>query len=86
LVHYVAIIPDEQGRGLAKPLLTVVCNRLRELGHTRGYLITQSVRIKAINLYAEFGFVPHIQDSEAMKIWSELQSKLKKPFDIRETP
>ena len=29
-VHWVAIVPSMQGKGLAKPLLTAVCNRLAE--------------------------------------------------------
>jgi len=44
-IHWVAIIPQEQGNGLAKPLLTIVCNRLKELGHTKTHLTTQSIRI-----------------------------------------
>ena len=50
-VHWMAIVPEWRGKGLAKPLVTAVCNRLRELGHTRAYLITEAVRVPAINLY-----------------------------------
>ena len=42
LVHYVAVVPDEQGRGLAKPLMSIILNRLRELGYSRVYLNTWS--------------------------------------------
>ena len=59
-VHWVAIVPEQQGRGLAKPLMTVVCHRLRELGHTHAYLTTSRARVVAINLYRTFGFVPMI--------------------------
>ena len=55
-VHWVAIVPDFQGRGLAKPLLSAVCGRLRELGHTRAYLTSSTSRIPALNLYSGFGF------------------------------
>src|ERR1700720_4267014 len=30
-VHWVAIVPEFQGRGLAKPLMTAICTRLRGL-------------------------------------------------------
>src|SRR5262245_12042925 len=60
-VHWVAIVPEQQGRGLAKPLMTVVCRRLENLGHTRAYLTTSSARIAAINLYCAFGFLPMIR-------------------------
>lgn len=55
-VHWVAIVPAWQGRGLAKPLLSAVCQRLLELEHQRAYLMTESVRTAAIALYQKFGF------------------------------
>jgi len=55
-VHWVAIVPTMQGRGLAKPLLSTVCERLRSLGHRKAYLVTSTARIPAINLYRSFGF------------------------------
>jgi len=58
LVHWVAIIPQEQGKGLGKPLMSAVCNRLKELGYERACLNTSTGRIPAINLYQKFGFVP----------------------------
>lgn len=81
-LHWVAIIPEFQGQGLAKPLLTTVLGRMRDLGHQRAYLNTQTVRIPAINLYAKFGFVPLIRTPEDRRIWSDLQCKLKVPFDL----
>jgi GNAT superfamily N-acetyltransferase len=57
-VHWVAILPTWQGRGLSKPLLAAVCERLRQLGHVRAYLMTETVRTTAISLYRQFGFVP----------------------------
>ena len=55
-VHWVAIVPRWQGRGLAKPLMSAVLARLAELGHDRAYLTTHAVRTPAIGLYARFGF------------------------------
>jgi ribosomal protein S18 acetylase RimI-like enzyme len=57
-LHWVAIVPEYQGRGLSKPLLSAVCHRLRELGHDCAYLTTNAARQAAINLYRSFGFVP----------------------------
>ncbi|MFC1635747.1 GNAT family N-acetyltransferase [Planctomycetota bacterium] len=76
-VHWVAIIPTEHGKGLAKPLLMTVCNRLKELGHSRAHLTTQTVRIPAINLYLKFGFVPAIDSERDRNIWRRLQEHLK---------
>jgi GNAT superfamily N-acetyltransferase len=76
-VHWVAIVPTEQGKSLAKPLLTTVCNRLKELGHNRAFLTTQTVRIPAINLYLKFGFIPAIDSERDRNIWRRLQKHLK---------
>jgi GNAT superfamily N-acetyltransferase len=55
-VHWLAVVPEQQGRGLGKALMTVLCRRLRELGHDRAYLFTLSARVAAIRLYLGFGF------------------------------
>jgi len=76
-IHWLAIIPQQQGKGLAKPLLAVICKKLKELGHSRTYLTTQSVRIPAINLYAKFGFSPVIDSDRDREIWEKLQKHIK---------
>jgi GNAT superfamily N-acetyltransferase len=76
-VHWVAIVRAEQGKGLAKPLLTTVCNRLKKLGHDRALLTTQTVRIPAVNLYLKFGFVPAIDSERDRNIWRRLQKHVK---------
>ncbi len=48
-VHWVAIVPDHQGKGLAKPLLSAVMGRLaRE--HANAYLTTQTTSYRAVLL------------------------------------
>jgi GNAT superfamily N-acetyltransferase len=81
-VHWVAIVPTEQSKGLAKPLLTTVCNRLKELKHNKAHLTTQTVRIPAINLYLKFGFVPAIDSQRDKNIWKQLQKHLKYVVDV----
>ncbi|GAB4564968.1 MAG: GNAT family N-acetyltransferase [Anaerolineae bacterium] len=68
-VHWVAIVPEMQGRGLSKPLLSAVCQRLKALGHERAYLVTSTARIPAIKLYLRFGFVPEIRVDEDVRAW-----------------
>lgn len=75
-VHWVALLPEYQGRGLSKPLLGAVCKRLRELGHNRAYLSTSSNRKPAIRLYLRFGFKPWIQQEQEKKIWQQLLAPL----------
>jgi len=55
-VHWVAIVPEFQGRGLAKPLMSATCAALKEAGHERAYLTTDLKRVVALNLYRKFGF------------------------------
>ncbi len=55
-VHWVAVLPQFQRRGLARVLVSVVCNRLRDLGCSRAYLVTWSGRPWAIRLYERLGF------------------------------
>jgi GNAT superfamily N-acetyltransferase len=76
-IHWVAILPTFQGRGLAKPLLTAVCLRLRELGHTSAYLTTAAARIQALNLYHQFGFAPVIRDEMERAVWQEIELYLR---------
>lgn len=78
-IHWVAIIPEHQGDGLAKPLIVSVCERLKRLGHSRTYLTTQTCRVPAINLYAKFGFVPMIESERDREIWTELERHVKYP-------
>lgn len=76
-IHWLAILPEHQGNGLGKPLMTGLCRRLKNLGHARTYLSTASMRIPAINLYLKFGFAPLIRNEAEAAIWSELQPRLK---------
>ncbi len=54
-IHWVAIAPAYQGRGLAKPLVAAACLRLRALGHVWAYLTTSTSRLPAVSLYTKFG-------------------------------
>lgn len=76
-VHWVAIVPAAQGRGLAKPLMTAVCQRLQELGHRRAYLTTSMARPAAIGLYLRFGFAPLLEGDKDVAHWQRLQEYLR---------
>jgi GNAT superfamily N-acetyltransferase len=75
-VHWMAILPEFQGRGLGKALLSTICHRLRELGHERAYLHTSAARIPAIKLYLKFGFEPMIRNAEERAVWKEVLAGL----------
>ena len=79
-VHWVAIVPAWQGKGLAKPMLSAVCRRLLQQGQTEAYLYTSTARIPAINLYRSFGFEPVITNEEERQLWRNLAPYLKLPL------
>ena len=81
-VHWVAILPQMQGQRLSKPMMTITCERLRELGHARACLGTSTARIAAINLYSSFGFVPDIHSEEDLNAWRELEPHLKRKLRL----
>jgi GNAT superfamily N-acetyltransferase len=71
-VHWMAILPEFQGRGLGKALLTAICRRLRELGHEQAYLHTSAARLPALKLYLSFGFEPMIRNAAEQAVWKEV--------------
>jgi len=85
-VHWVAVLPEVQGRGLSKPLMTLTLNRLRELGHRRAYLTTATVRPPAINLYLKFGFQPLVRTDDDRRAWRLVGPHLKPDYWDRVSP
>lgn len=60
-VHWVAVDPAHQGKGIAKALLTRVLALYETCGDQRPlYLITQTWSYQAIGIYMRFGFIPYL--------------------------
>lgn len=74
--HWLAIVPECQGRGLAKPLIAITLKRLRELGHANIWLTTEMVRENAIRIYLQFGFRPDLAHPQAPEAWRVLEQRL----------
>jgi hypothetical protein len=49
--------------------MAAILKRLKELGHTRAYLVTQTVRLPAISLYLGLGFKPLVKTEEEKAHW-----------------
>lgn len=72
-VHWVAIVPAYQGRGLSKPLLSATLRTMRALGDSRAFLYTSTGRLRAIRLYAQYRFKPYIETSADRKAWDRIE-------------
>jgi len=55
-LHWVAVIPAFQRRGIASALVGAVCTRFEELGEHAAYLTTGAENERAIALYTKLGF------------------------------
>ena len=74
VLHWLAIVPAAQGKGLAKPLVSLVLNRLHSLGHQRAKLGTSTGRFAAIRLYLDFGFVPDPRNDAEERAWQQVEA------------
>lgn len=77
-VHWVSIHPEFQGRGLAKPLMCAVMDRLAR-SHSKAYLTTQTRSARAIGIYLDFGFSPLLVSDTCKEAWRYLANVLKHP-------
>ena len=79
-IHWVAIHPDYQGRGLSKPMMSVAMTRLKQ-SHECCFLDTSTGRIPAIKIYLDFGFTPHLsRQNNSREAWTEVASVLEHPI------
>lgn len=60
-VHWVAVHPDHQGKGLAKCMIARMLQLYKELGcETPIYLTTQTKTYRAVRIYHQMGFAPYM--------------------------
>ena len=77
-IHWVMLLPEVQGKGLSKSMLSLALTRLKELGHSKTILTTQPPRLPAIALYLKFGFTPLLKNLGDDIIWQSIFTDLKK--------
>lgn len=81
-IHWVAIVPEAQGAGLAKPMLSAACDVLRDHGYNEAWLWTGTGRVPALNLYLQFGFVPYPRDEPERAAWRAVAPRLKYAINV----
>jgi len=78
LIHWVAVRPAYQGKGLGKAMVSFALHKLAQW-HDKALLGTQTARIPAIKLYLDFGFVPYLKSPGAADSWKKVRAGLKHP-------
>lgn len=82
-LHWVSIVPERQGLGLAKPLVAAALRMMAER-HERAYLTTQTSSWKAIGFYLKIGFAPDPANPSCAEAWTRLSrmlpAKLLQPY------
>ena len=56
-VHWIAVVPAYQGRGIGTALFLYCLHALKGFGHRETFLVTSSGRTGAVALYKKYGFV-----------------------------
>lgn len=77
-IHWLAVHPEFQGRGLAKAGLTHALTVLAA-HHERAYLDTSTARLGALKIYLDFGFVPDLTAENAADAWHLVAARLPHP-------
>ena len=75
-LHWVAVVPEHQGRGLGRALVVQAITRLADLGHSTAYLTTSAARLRAIHLYDRCGFRPLVRGDMDRRAWNAIARAL----------
>ena len=79
-MHWVAVRRDHQGKGLARPLISQTLRVMKQLGHTRALLTSQTNSWVAVKLYLQFGFRPEEKNAlEARDGWRIIRTLTQHP-------
>jgi mycothiol synthase len=75
-IHWVAVRPSHQRRGLGRWLVLATLQRLRLLGHESAYLTTGSENLLALSLYLSLGFEPSPRSEGEEAAWRAAPASL----------
>ena len=78
-IHWVAVCPEVQRRGIGRALTGIALERLRALGYRRAYLTTGAGNAAAVALYLDVGFRPEPRRDAERPAWQALAKRLGLP-------
>lgn len=78
-LEWVSIVPEYQGKKLAKPMVSVVLRKIAE-NFNSCHLYSQTTSWRAINMYAQFGFLPLMTVENSDKAWKQLSDICHRDF------
>lgn len=80
-VQWVSVRRDQQGKGLARPLISRILQIMRDLGYKVAKIPTQTTSWVACKLYMDFGFQPTEESArESEGGWCILKTLTKHPI------
>ncbi len=74
-IHWVSIVPEYQGKGLGKPLLTAAMKVMAKY-HDEAYLSSRTTNYRALNMYRQHGFIPLVRNAYEEEAWVLVEEKL----------
>lgn len=81
-IHWVAIVPAAQGRGLGKPMMSAALEVMCRRGDTAAWLETHNVRIPALNLYLQLDFAPYPRNDVEREAWRAVAPALRRQIQV----
>ncbi len=75
-VHWVGVVPQHQGQGLGRALVTAVLHYLARHEFPKAFLDTENFRVPAIRLYLSLGFEPYPRDKQEEAVWQDIMTRL----------
>lgn len=71
-IHWVAVHPDHQRRGIGRALVVEALWRLHASDHQSAYLTTGADNLPAIALYRTLGFEPAPRTADESRLWRDI--------------
>ena len=84
-LHWIAVKPEHQGKGIAKAIVARLLDTYNRLGYSKYvYLTSQTWSYKALGIYMNFGFTPYMGEKPEKWKSVNLTSGNFEPWDYRE--